>query len=189
MPTRSARTAWNGGLQDGSGQVELSSSGVGTFDVSWPSRAEEANGKTSPEELIAAAHGACFAMALSNVLAEGGTPPERLEISAAAPAKAQPAPQPQQYDRAEPVGLVPEQHLVELTEHLARVVDPDRRAWHAGSPEGRQALAAARSRFDRERWWPAREPSSAARRRAPWASRTRRRHCWAREAVVCNRCS
>jgi osmotically inducible protein OsmC len=50
--------------------------------ITWASRTERSDGKTSPEELIAAAHGACFAMALSNVLAEGGTPPERLEISA-----------------------------------------------------------------------------------------------------------
>jgi hypothetical protein len=55
MPTRSARTAWNGGLQDGSGQVELTSSGAGTFDVSFPKRAaDDADGTTSPEELVAA---------------------------------------------------------------------------------------------------------------------------------------
>ena len=55
MPTRTARTAWNGGLQDGSGQVELSSSKVGTFDVSFPKRAaDDADGPTSPEELVAA---------------------------------------------------------------------------------------------------------------------------------------
>jgi lipoyl-dependent peroxiredoxin len=63
MPTRSARTAWTGGLQDGSGQVELTSSRLGTYDVSFPKRAaEDANGSTSPEELIAAAHSACYAM-------------------------------------------------------------------------------------------------------------------------------
>ena len=66
MPTRSARTAWNGGLQDGSGQVELTSSGVGTYDVSFPKRAaDEAGGATSPEELVAAAHSSCYAMSLS----------------------------------------------------------------------------------------------------------------------------
>ena len=66
MPTRSARTAWNGGLQDGSGQVELTSSGAGTFDVNFPKRAaEDADGTTSPEELVAAAHSACYAMSLS----------------------------------------------------------------------------------------------------------------------------
>ena len=75
MPVRSARTAWNGGLQDGTGQVELSSSGLGTYDVSFPKRAaEEADGSTSPEELVAAAHSACYAMSLSgNIDRVGGT--------------------------------------------------------------------------------------------------------------------
>ena len=54
--TRTAQTNWQGSLQDGAGQVTLQSSGIGTYDVSWPARAEEPNGKTSPEELIAAAH-------------------------------------------------------------------------------------------------------------------------------------
>jgi osmotically inducible protein OsmC len=76
MPTRSARTAWNGTLQEGSGQVELSSSKVGTYEVSFPKRAaDEADGTTSPEELIAAAHSSCYAMALSGEIARvGGTP-------------------------------------------------------------------------------------------------------------------
>lgn len=83
MPTRSARTAWNGGLEDGSGQVELTSSGRGTFDVSFPKRAaDDADGTTSPEELIAAAHSACFAMQLSAVLAEAGGTPQSLEVKA-----------------------------------------------------------------------------------------------------------
>ena len=63
--------------------MTLQSSGVGTFDVSWPSRAEAANGKTSPEELIAAAHSSCFSMALSGGLAKAGTPPTSLETTAA----------------------------------------------------------------------------------------------------------
>jgi osmotically inducible protein OsmC len=67
---------------EGAGQVTLESSGIGTFDVNWPSRAEQANGKTSPEELIAAAHSSCYSMALSNGLAKAGSPPERLETSA-----------------------------------------------------------------------------------------------------------
>jgi osmotically inducible protein OsmC len=67
----------------GTGQVTLESSGVGTFDVNWPSRAEQANGKTSPEELIAAAHSSCFNMALSNGLAKAGTPPTSLDTTAA----------------------------------------------------------------------------------------------------------
>ena len=83
MPTRTARTAWNGGLQDGSGQVELSSSKVGTFHVSFPKRAaEDAQGTTSPEELIAAAHSSCFSMALSSEVAKLGGTPVSFEVSA-----------------------------------------------------------------------------------------------------------
>ena len=83
MPTRTARTAWNGGLQDGSGQVELSSSKVGTFDVSFPKRAaEDAGGTTSPEELVAAAHSSCYAMQLSNLVAQAGGTPQALEVTA-----------------------------------------------------------------------------------------------------------
>jgi lipoyl-dependent peroxiredoxin len=80
--TRTATTQWKGALLDGSGTVSLDTSGVGTFEVSWPSRAEAANGKTSPEELIAAAHSSCFSMALSHGLAGAGTPPESLQTSA-----------------------------------------------------------------------------------------------------------
>ena len=83
MPTRSARTAWNGGLQDGSGQVELTSSKVGTYDVSFPRRAaDDAGGVTSPEELIAAAHSSCFAMQLSALVGEGGGTVQALEVTA-----------------------------------------------------------------------------------------------------------
>src|SRR4051812_1513029 len=83
MPTRTARTAWNGTLQEGSGQVELSSSKVGTFDVNFPKRAaESADGTTSPEELIAAAHSACFSMALSGGIAAAGGTPRSLEVTA-----------------------------------------------------------------------------------------------------------
>jgi lipoyl-dependent peroxiredoxin len=67
---------------EGSGQVSLNSSGLATFDVTWASRAEEPAGRTSPEELIAAAHSACFSMALSNALAQRDNPPDRLETSA-----------------------------------------------------------------------------------------------------------
>ena len=80
--TRKATTNWEGSLFEGAGKVTLESSGIGTYDVSWPSRAEEANGKTSPEELIAAAHSSCFSMALSNGLAQAGTAPTSLETSA-----------------------------------------------------------------------------------------------------------
>lgn len=83
MPVRTARTAWDGGLNDGSGQVELSSSKTGTFDVSFPRRtAEDAGGVTSPEELIAAAHSSCFAMQLSHEIAEAGGTPHSLEVTA-----------------------------------------------------------------------------------------------------------
>lgn len=67
---------------EGAGQVSLESSGLGTFDVTWASRAEEPNGRTSPEELIAAAHSSCFSMALSSALAKAGNPPERLTTTA-----------------------------------------------------------------------------------------------------------
>lgn len=83
MPTRVARTAWTGTLQEGSGQVELSSSKVGTYEVSFPRRAaDEAGGVTSPEELIAAAHSSCFAMQLSALVAEAGGQPRSLEVTA-----------------------------------------------------------------------------------------------------------
>lgn len=83
MPTRTARTAWNGTLQDGSGQVELTSSQAGTYDVSFPKRAaEDADGTTSPEELIAAAHAACYAMQFSAVIAEAGGTPQSLDVQA-----------------------------------------------------------------------------------------------------------
>ena len=83
MPTRTARTAWNGTLQEGSGQVELSSSGVGTYEVSFPKRAaEEAGGTTSPEELIAAAHSTCYAMALSAEIGGAGGTPQALDVQA-----------------------------------------------------------------------------------------------------------
>ena len=83
MPTRIARTAWNGGLQDGQGQVELTSSKVGTYDVSFPRRAaDDAGGVTSPEELIAAAHSSCYAMQFSALLGEAGATPVSLEVTA-----------------------------------------------------------------------------------------------------------
>ncbi len=92
MPTRTARTAWNGTLNDGSGQVELSSSKVGTYDVSFPKRAaDEAGGTTSPEELIAAAHSSCFAMQLSALIAEAGGTPQSLEVTADVSLGADPA--------------------------------------------------------------------------------------------------
>src|SRR5262245_2507735 len=83
MPTRTAKTAWTGTLQQGSGQVQMTSSGIGTFEVSFPKRAaDDAGGTTSPEELIAAAHSSCFAMALSNEVAQLGGTPRTLDIQA-----------------------------------------------------------------------------------------------------------
>jgi lipoyl-dependent peroxiredoxin len=80
---RRAEATWQGSLMDGSGRIENVTSGViGGLDVSWPSRAEEPSGKTSPEELIAAAHATCFAMALSHGLAQEGHAPHRLDTSA-----------------------------------------------------------------------------------------------------------
>jgi osmotically inducible protein OsmC len=80
--TRTAETRWEGSLFEGSGRVTMLSSGLGTYDVSWAARAEEPHGKTSPEELIAAAHSSCFSMALSNELAKAGTPPTSLDTRA-----------------------------------------------------------------------------------------------------------
>lgn len=80
--TRHAHTVWEGSLIEGSGTVTLDSSGIGSYAVSWPARSEEPNGKTSPEELIAAAHSSCYSMALSHGLAQNGTPPTRLATKA-----------------------------------------------------------------------------------------------------------
>ncbi len=83
MPTRTAKTAWTGTLLEGSGQVEMTSSGIGTYEVSFPKRAaDEAGGTTSPEELIAAAHSACYAMSLSNEVATRGGTPRTLDVEA-----------------------------------------------------------------------------------------------------------
>jgi osmotically inducible protein OsmC len=81
---RRASVTWNGDLMHGSGTIdEVGSGAFGPLDVSWPARAEDASGgKTSPEELIAAAHASCFSMALSGGLAKAGNPPERLRTSA-----------------------------------------------------------------------------------------------------------
>lgn len=80
--TRTATTRWEGSLTEGAGKVTMESSGLGTHDVSWAARTEEPNGKTSPEELIAAAHSSCFSMALSGALAKQGTPPTSLDTKA-----------------------------------------------------------------------------------------------------------
>jgi lipoyl-dependent peroxiredoxin len=80
---RTASVTWSGSLLEGSGTIDSVGSGAfGPLDVTWASRTEESGGRTSPEELIAAAHASCFSMALSGGLARAGTPPERLETSA-----------------------------------------------------------------------------------------------------------
>lgn len=81
---RKAHVTWNGSLLEGSGTVDSSTSGtIGELSVSWKARStDEAGGSTSPEELIAAAHAACFSMALSSGLAKAGTPAEKLSTSA-----------------------------------------------------------------------------------------------------------
>ena len=80
--TRTAHTVWEGNLLEGNGVVTFDSSGIDRQPVTWASRAQDANGKTSPEELIAAAHSSCFSMALSHGLAGAGTPPTKLVTSA-----------------------------------------------------------------------------------------------------------
>jgi osmotically inducible protein OsmC len=83
MPTRTARTAWTGTLEQGSGQVELTSSKLGTYEMSFPKRAaDQANGATSPEELIAAAHSACYAMQLSALIGQAGGTPQAIDVQA-----------------------------------------------------------------------------------------------------------
>ena len=80
--TRSGQAEWNGDLFSGTGKTTLGTSGLGTYDLTWKARAEDAEGKTSPEELIAAAHAACFSMAFSNELSQAGHTPERIESTA-----------------------------------------------------------------------------------------------------------
>jgi len=79
---RTATTVWEGDLAHGNGILSLTSGATGDLPVTWASRTERSAGRTSPEELIAAAHASCFSMALSHGLAESGHPPDRLEVSA-----------------------------------------------------------------------------------------------------------
>jgi osmotically inducible protein OsmC len=80
---RTAEVTWRGSLMEGRGTIERVQSGAfGPLDVTWAARTEEPEGLTSPEELIAAAHAACFSMALSNGLAQAGSPPDQLQTSA-----------------------------------------------------------------------------------------------------------
>jgi osmotically inducible protein OsmC len=78
---RRAEVQWEGALTSGSGEVSFQSSGAGSFPVTWASRVERPDGRTSPEELLAAAHASCYAMAFSATLGRGDTPPERLHVT------------------------------------------------------------------------------------------------------------
>ena len=80
---RRAQTVWEGDLARGSGTFTVGPGSIGPQEVSWAARTEDPGGKTSPEELLAAAHSSCFSMALSGALARAGTPPRRLETQAA----------------------------------------------------------------------------------------------------------
>jgi osmotically inducible protein OsmC len=80
--TRTAHAHWEGDLFDGKGAVSLDSTGLASFDVTWKARTEDPHGTTSPEELLAAAHSACYSMALSNDLAQAGTPSEHVDVKA-----------------------------------------------------------------------------------------------------------
>jgi len=81
--TSESRTTWNGSLTEGSGTTSLLSSQAASFDVTWAARSEGQSGKTNPEELLGAAHSACYSMALSHALTGAGTPPESIEVTAA----------------------------------------------------------------------------------------------------------
>lgn len=84
MPvTSEATTLWFGDLKGGSGTTSLDSSDAAEFPVTWAARSEGVSGKTNPEELLGAAHSACFSMAFANALATNGTPPESLQVTAA----------------------------------------------------------------------------------------------------------
>jgi len=83
MPSRNATTHWEGGLEDGKGQVTFDSSDAGRFPVSFPTRAsDDPNGQTSPEELVAAAHSSCYSMQFSAFLAGNGTTATSIDTSA-----------------------------------------------------------------------------------------------------------
>lgn len=82
MTVRSAQAHWEGSLTEGQGEVEFLNSTLGSVEVDWRNRSGESEGKTSPEELIAAAHSACYSMALSHALAGNGTPPSAVDTRA-----------------------------------------------------------------------------------------------------------
>lgn len=82
MAERRAHAQWEGALASGKGDLEFASSGIGRYPITWASRVEQADGRTSPEELLAAAHAACYAMAFSHALAEAGHTPEQVSVEA-----------------------------------------------------------------------------------------------------------
>jgi lipoyl-dependent peroxiredoxin len=82
MAERTATTQWDGDLAHGSGVITSGSGALGELPVTWASRTERSEGKTSPEELVAAAHASCFSMALAHTLSQGGNPPNHLEVGA-----------------------------------------------------------------------------------------------------------
>jgi osmotically inducible protein OsmC len=82
MAERTATTKWDGDLAHGRGTITGASGALGELPVTWASRTERSDGKTSPEELVAAAHASCFSMALSHTLTQGGNPPDHLEVTA-----------------------------------------------------------------------------------------------------------
>jgi lipoyl-dependent peroxiredoxin len=79
---RQARIVWEGPLRVGSGQLQFVSSGIGTYPLTWASRVEQPDGRTSPEELLAASHASCYAMALNATLSLGRHEPQRLDVTA-----------------------------------------------------------------------------------------------------------
>ena len=80
--TRTATAHWEGTLKEGAGKVSLDSSKLGTYEVTWPARSETPEGRTSPEELIAAAHSTCYSMSLALALSQAGSVPERIDTKA-----------------------------------------------------------------------------------------------------------
>ena len=80
--TRTATAHWEGTLKEGAGKVSLDSSKLGTYEVTWPARSEAPEGRTSPEELIAAAHSTCYSMSLALALSQAGSVPERIDTKA-----------------------------------------------------------------------------------------------------------
>ena len=78
---RQAHALWEGSLIGGKGEIEFASSGIGRFPVTWASRVESADGRTSPEELLAASHACCYAMAFAHALTQAGNQPERLHVT------------------------------------------------------------------------------------------------------------